>query len=147
MMTHYKMIGMAQRQSHQRGFTLMEIMIVVAIIGLLAGLAFPSYMDYLRKSRRSDARSLLMQIVSKEEQYFMDNRTYTNDFQNLGYPNSASVTSENNFYTVTFATFGNYAYKLTATPINQQASDTCTTLTIDNNGTKEFTPTTAKQCW
>lgn len=125
-------------------------MIVVSIIALLAGLALPSYMDYMRKSRRSDARSLLMQIVSKEEQYFMDNRTYTNDFQKLGYPNTASVTSDNNYYTVTFSSFGSYAYTLKATPINQQRSDTCATLTIDNDGTKGFTSSTATPatgCW
>lgn len=151
-------IDATQRQTRQQGFSLIELMIVVAVLGIIAAIAVPSYSDYQRKSRRSDAHKLLMQIVAKQEQYFQDNRSYSDDFTKIGSLAASSVaagsvTSDNNYYTVTIA-LGTaaapyYSYVLTATPVagTSQASDSCTTLTIDQDGTKGFTPPTAKGCW
>ena len=62
---------------NRRGFTILELMIVVAIIGILAGIAWPSYQEYLKRSRRSEAQSLMLNIVNKQQQYMLDARAYT----------------------------------------------------------------------
>lgn len=126
---------------NMQGFTLIEMMIVVAIVGLLAAIAYPNYTDYLSKSRRSEAKTLLMDIAARQEQYFLDNRSYTNDFTDL--PNltaqavaAGSVTSENGYYVVTISRPTLYTYTLTAT---SQRSDTCETLTLNELGRKDAT--------
>lgn len=66
-----------------RGFTLIEILIVVVIIGILSAIAFPSYQRYVDSSIRSAAQQFMMQIASKEEQYLMENRSYVTGEQAL----------------------------------------------------------------
>ena len=60
-----------------KGFTLIELMIVVVIIGILASIAWPSYQEYIKRSRRSDAQSLMLSISSKQQQFMLDRRQYT----------------------------------------------------------------------
>lgn len=62
--------------SAQRGFTLLELMIVVVVIGVLAMIAYPNYTDYVRRGKIAEATSTLMDTRSKMEQFFLDNRTY-----------------------------------------------------------------------
>lgn len=129
------------------GFTLIEVMIVVVIIGILATVGYPQYQSYIMKSRRSEARHALLQIAAQEEQYFMDNRSYTNDFNNLHYPDADSVTTENGYYSITIDMPDAYSYTLRADPQGAQASDTgCTRFTLDNQGNKGATGT-ASNCW
>ena len=61
----------------RRGFTLIELMIVVVIVAILASIAWPSYQAYIQRSRRSDAQSLMLAISSKEQQYMLDRRQFT----------------------------------------------------------------------
>lgn len=158
--------------SRHQGFTLIELMIAVTIVALLAAVAIPSFTEYTSKSRRSEARALLMQISGKQEQFFLNNRTYSNDFTELGDLTASviaddSVTSENNYYVVTIAipaaqiAAGRYYnYVLTATPVagTPQAKDTCKSFTLNQDGTKGIvdpvTPLTAaettaliQKCW
>ena len=66
------------RRARASGFTLIEIMIVVAIVGILAAIAYPSYSEYVQRSRIMDATSGLNDVRTRMEQYFQDNRTYAN---------------------------------------------------------------------
>ena len=64
------------RKYNAMGFTLIELMIVVAIVGILAAVAYPSYQDSLRKSRRAEGRTALMEVIQQQERYMTQNNTY-----------------------------------------------------------------------
>jgi type IV pilus assembly protein PilE len=129
------------------GFTLIELMIVIALIGVLATIAIPQFQEYQQKSRRSEATRTLMQIAALQEQYFLDNRSYTDDFTDLNFPVAGTVTTESGYYAITIDVPDPYTYTMTATPQGPQANDTqCTTLTLDNQGVRGHTGT-AGSCW
>ena len=75
---------MKQRYPHQIGFTLIELMITVAIIGILSAIAYPSYESYVRKSRRVDAKNALLDLASRQERYFSVNNKYSTTAADLG---------------------------------------------------------------
>ncbi|MDV0439437.1 type IV pilin protein [Xanthomonas sacchari] len=129
----------------QRGFTLIELMIVVAIVGVLAGIAFASYQSYVVKSRRSAASVCLQQGAQLIERYYTANMTY------VGVNKPQCATDAVQFYTVDFTgTPTANAFKLTATPTGPQlAKDTqCGALSIDQKGART-TSTGAGEgtCW
>ena len=62
-----------------RGFTLIEVLIAVAIVGILAAIAFPNYQNHIRKGRRADAQSFMMDLANRQAQYMLDARTYALD--------------------------------------------------------------------
>ncbi len=118
-----------------KGFTLVELMVAVVIIGILASIVVPSYQDYLRKGRRAAAQAVLMDVAQKQQQYLLDARSYAADLSTLNISVPADVTK---YYTITLAV-GDGApptFTATATPNSgtDQASDP--TLTIDNTGKK-----------
>ncbi len=96
-----------------KGFTLIELMITVAIVGILAGIAYPSYQDSVRKSRRADAQGALLGFANAMERYFTVNNSY------LGAP----VDGGTPYYNLTISAAASNAYTLQATPINSQAGD------------------------
>ncbi|WP_456107049.1 type IV pilin protein [Pseudohaliea rubra] len=128
-------------------------MIVVVIVGILAAIALPSYQDTVRKGRRSDAISILLDVANRQEQHMLDRSTYTGDMTALGYGADPAV-SEEGHYTVDAAACaaGTIAtcYLLTATPAagSPQAGDGgCTTFTLDSFGRRAATGAQADQCW
>ena len=145
----------ARRQSPKpNGFTLIELMIVVAVVGILAAVAYPSYMDQVRKSRRSDAVAALSTVQQAQERWRANNPTYANQTQattsttanppGLG----LSATSNGGYYTWAVSSNTGTGYTLTATAVNgtSQKKDTgCDTLTVTvTNGSANKTPDT---CW
>ena len=130
------------------GFTLIELMIVVAIVGLLAAVAYPNYQNYTREARRTDAQNTLLTLSNNLEKHFSDNNTYTDDPTDMGYPASPIVSPEGH-YSVVITDPGNglaVSYLATATAIGLQAIDAgCATITYDSTGLKGSTG--GDDCW
>lgn len=116
------------------GFTLIELMIVCAIVAILAAIAVPSYAAFMKQSRRGDTESTLMDIAQREQQYLLDQRAYAPNIATLGESVPADVSA---YYTITIALGGPPAsFVITATPIAGTAQAGDYTLTLDNTGAK-----------
>lgn len=120
-----------------RGFTLIEVMVVVTIIAILAAIALPSYNNYLRKGRRADAQAALTDIASRQQQYLMDARAYAPDTATLGFTPQTSVTD---WYTIAIAVGGPPpSYSITATPIAGKDQVKDGVLNLTSTGAKKRT--------
>lgn len=135
-----------------RGFTLIELMVVLAIVAILAAIAVPAFTGQVRKSRRSDAMQALSELQLKEERYRASNATYGSIVAVGG-----SSTSQNAYYALSYGTPATDAactcstatcYALTAAAQGAQASDTaCASMVLTNKcGSITKTPTTDR-CW
>lgn len=130
------MSGRLQNVSN-RGFTLLELMIVVAVVAILASIALPSYQDSVRKAARRAAQGHLLDIANKEQQFFLDNRAFTTTIGsgglNLGTPTEAA-----NRYTFAVDTANPAGpppcFTITATAVGVQVADG--NLTLDCRGAK-----------
>lgn len=119
-------------QVPQLGFTLIEVMIVVAIVGILAAIAIPNYQDYVRTSRRSDAINALGAASTLQERYRLNNSGYGTLAQA-----GIAGTSPDGYYTITVPSNSASAYTITATPNtkgNQNLDTTCASISIDQAG-------------
>ena len=133
---------------HQGGFTLIELMIVVAIIGILAAIALPQYSDYVTRSRRIDGQSTLLQVAQELERCYTQFSAYDNDSCSVVEASAVSQASPEDYYLVTASTLSASTFTLTATPQNAQASDTdCTTLTLTHLGVQGATGADTSKCW
>ncbi len=134
----------------QRGFTLIELLVAVAIVGILAAIAYPSYVQYTVKSKRAAAESFIMGVANKQEQYMLNARQYATTLASLGVTVPADVSRN---YTITepiTVTATPPGYTITAVPIGGQATnDTkCGSISIDQAGTKGISGTgTVTECW
>jgi type IV pilus assembly protein PilE len=118
-----------------RGFTLIELMVTVAIVGILAAVAYPAYGNYLIKGNRAAAQAHLMDLAQTEAQYMADNRAYADTVGHLGMTTPTSVASKYDIR-IEHTDGPPPTFKISAIPIQntQQAADG--TLTIDNAGAK-----------
>ena len=151
------------KNKNSKGFTLIEVMIVVAIVGIIAAIATPSYMDYVRKGKRADAKVELLRLAQMQESYFVQNLSYAKDLTTGagGLGLGATVKSEQEEYTMTVSTVvpggcggtsaspcTGYTLTAAATGSSQSNDGKCGNFTLSNTGVKGVTGTyTAKDCW
>ena len=146
------------------GFTLIELMVAVCIIGILSSIAYPAYTKHILKSRRSDAKTALIDLASREERFFSVNNVYSSNPVDLGYGGSATFplavrSSGTSYYTINVTTAGTASstrptsFIATATPTGNQTADSeCFSYHINNLGVQsnvgpDNSSLTSASCW
>ena len=131
----------------QRGFTLIELMVTVAIVAILAAIALPAYQEQMRKSRRADAKQALLAVAQNMEKYYTENARYTTTSGSTTCPGATVIVtpSPEGYYAISAACSSDNAFALTATAQGAQAGDThCATLTYTSTNIKGGTNA---DCW
>lgn len=136
---------MKKNMRNTAGFTLVELMIVLAIIAILAAIAIPSYRKYVLRGHRTDATAALQDLASRQESYYFSNNAYTNDLSKLG----AAASVAGTYFNVTIPSATSTNYTITATAQGTQTNDTeCTAFSLTRAGVQSSTGTgTAAKCW
>lgn len=142
----------------QQGFSLMELMIVVVIVGIIATIAFPSYQEQMRNTRRADCSGALASFGNAMERYYTVNNTY----EGAGpagadtgaptiFPNTCPIDGGTPTYNLTIQAANGSTFEVRAAPTGVQAYDKCGTLTLTNTGRKNITGAatgmTPEKCW
>lgn len=132
-----------------RGFTLIELVITIAIVAILAAIAIPSYQNYLFRARRADGREMLQRVASAQERFYTNRMRYSTDLTTNAGLNLGTTGSEAGHYNIGIAVAADgQSYTLTATPQGIQASDACANLTVNNVGARGYTGSQSNgSCW
>jgi len=145
-------------KGRQRGVTLLELLIVVAIIALISSFAYPSYMRYVVNTKRTAATSALLQIADRQQQFFMDNKTFSADLTDLGFAANPYVIADDGTtaalgdgdatYTISLSNVAATTYTITAVPLaGQLKRDTeCGSLILNQAGARSSSGG-GDDCW
>ena len=129
--------GRDMQSIRQRGFTLVELMIVVAIVAILATIAYPSYTQYVIRGHRAAAQAEMMDIANRQQQFFLANRSYTADLGALGYALPDEVAKRYSTAINAPANAVPPTFTITFAPKSGSSQANDVTLTLDASGTKE----------
>lgn len=137
---HYVFSGeRGLKHTRDHGFTLIELVIVLAVLAILSAIAVNSYRDYVLRSNRTEAMAALKDLAQREEEYFGNRQTYTGSLSAL----NVSTTTANDLYTLDIQLSTTTSYTLEATANDTQLQDnTCQTFTLDSSGRR-----TPAECW
>lgn len=154
---------MSHKRKLSTGFTLIEMMIVIAVVAILVLVALPAYQDQIRKTKRTVAKSELQDLLARQEQFFVNNRQYATDLTLLGFGNDTSYminsdgdevdgTASDRIYSISMLSGASAtAFTLAAAPVLAQAKDTrCHTLQITSAGVKSLgggATGSVSDCW
>ena len=129
-----------------KGFTLIELMIVVVIVGVLAAIAYPSYLDYIARARRADAKTVLLENAQFLERFYTQNGTYLNATLPI---TEAPKDGAAKFYDISFVSQTATAFQIQAVPKNAQSGDKCGTLLVTESNQKSVSDATldSPTCW
>lgn len=153
-MPHVRGPALQRLSRRTRGFTLIEVMIVIVIVAILVSIALPAYQESMNKGRRADAKSGLMDAANRLERFMLDRNTYTDTMTDLGFGADPAV-SEEGYYSFdvvapTAACPIGSCYVLEAIPVagGIQADDgKCTKFILASTGAKTAEGSAAAECW
>ncbi len=146
------------RPRRYRGFTLIELVLVIAVLSIIASIAYPSYLGVVTRTSRSAAKSALLEVANRQEQFFAENKRYTADLADLGYAGNyfminargepVPAGSSQRCYGISLTNTESMTFTANAIPQLQQASHDvqCATLTLTHSGARGQTGGSA-QCW
>ncbi|MEN8206695.1 MAG: type IV pilin protein [Pseudomonadota bacterium] len=135
-----------------RGFTLIELMIVVAILAIVASVGYPSYLEHVKKSRRAEGMGQLLELADHMERYYSDNGTYAGATLGAAATDVYPATTDGGYYTLSFdGALDNVAFTISATPTGKgkQNTDKCHTFTLTSLGVKSVSggSLVTDDCW
>ena len=135
-------------KTRQRGVTLVELMVVVAVMAILATLGYPMYLEQQLRGRRTDGKAMLNHVIQQSERFYTENNTFTTDLDELGF-GSGTVASEHGSYTITLAAgpTGNIATSVTVTATPVAADAKCGTLTLSSDFSRGASGSQPAICW
>ncbi len=145
-------------QRTQRGITLMELMIVVAIISMIAAFAYPSYTQHIVDTKRTAATATLLQIADRQQQFFMDNKSYASTMTALGFGENPLVVGDDgtpvaagdadSVYSISLSNVSATTYTATAAPLHGQLKrdSDCGSLNLNQAGARGSTGS-GDDCW
>jgi type IV pilus assembly protein PilE len=139
----------------KNGFTLIELMMALAIVGILVAIALPSYQQSVRKSHRTDAHVSLASLATQQEKFYFRSNNYTDDFSDIIEdldPDTATVDSDEGYYAITLTGgAGLRSWSMTAVAQGDQAGDeACAELTLTSTGAKtseDAAGNPSSECW
>ncbi|KAF1065454.1 MAG: Fimbrial protein [Pseudomonas citronellolis] len=140
---------LASQGRHEAGFSLIELMVVIVIIGILSSIAYPSYQQYVLRANRSEGQGLLHDVAMREERFFVQQQRYVTsdaELKLLGVQNQLSATGKYRLTVVPGDTEADHGYRLSATPQGAQAADSCGTLSLNGLGVRGA-DSDVNTCW